>query len=294
MKSLFKVGKERTAMNQHTLHIGFEGNQVTVYSKVTEVIIAIKRDFQKMLEPEPKRTVGKLEVNQNDADYWILGGSKASFGYHSLCNVIERLRYEVVLCLVQSRPDLLWFHAGAAAYRGSAVLISGLSGYGKSTLVTTLCANDWTYLSDDIVPLDLNSGKVIPFLQTPWIRKNSGENLSPQSVQKLSKTEVNLKPETVCREAVPINAIIFPTFSLHAETKILPCSPATAALELLQNCQNFIIHRQEAVRHICDLVKRLPTFSLYFSNNDLAAEMLTITYNKIYFSENLNQMEKID
>jgi len=281
-------------MNQHTLHIGFEGNQVTVHSKVTKVLVAIKRDFQKMLEFEPKRIVGQLKVVQKNADYWILGGNEGSFKTDSLPNALEYIRYELVLCLVQSRPELLWFHAGAVAYRGGAVMISGLSGRGKSTLVTTLCANGWTYLSDDIVPLDPNSGKVIPFPQTPWVRENSGEELSPEGVQKLSKTEVNLRPEAVCRDVVPINAIVFPTYSLNAKTKIIPCSPATAALELLQNCQNFIIHRQAAVRYICELVQTLPAFSLCFSQNNLATEMISRTYEKIYFSENLNQMGKID
>ena len=46
----------------------------------------------------------------------------------------------------------MWLHAGAAAYRSGSVMILGPWGRGKSTLVTSLYANGWTYLSDDVVP----------------------------------------------------------------------------------------------------------------------------------------------
>jgi hypothetical protein len=267
-------------MNQQTLYIAFGDRQVAVHSHVPEVLAGAKRNFRHMIELEPKKVIGQLEVCWKNGEYHIIPDSEASAQNRTLSDVLPRLKYEVVMRLIQARPDLLWFHAGAAAYRGSAVVFCAPGGRGKSTLVTSLCKRGWTYLSDDVVPLDLNSGKVIPFPLTPAVRENIGQELPLDRLKELNKTEVNLKPETVCREAMPIGALIFPTYSLHSPTGLLLHSPGTAALELLQNCVNFANHRQVAVREVCERVLCLPTFGLSFSSGSLAAELIAHKYEK--------------
>ena len=267
-------------MNQQTLYIAFGGHQVAVHSHAPEVLAGARRNFRHMIELEPKKVIGQLEVCWKNGEYHILKDSKTSAQNRNLTDVLPRLKYEVVMALIQARPDLLWFHAGAAAYRGSAVVFSAPGGRGKSTLVTSLCKRGWTYLCDDVIPLDLNTGKVIPFPQTPRVRKNIGQELPVDRVHELNKIEVNLKPETVCREAMAIGALVFPTYSLHSPTGLLPCSPGTAALELLQTCVNFENHRQVAVREVCERVLCLPTFRLSFSSGSLAAEIIAHTYEK--------------
>lgn len=262
-------------MNQQTLYIGFGGCQVAACSNGLEVLAQLRHSFCHMLEPEPTRTVACLEVQWRDGRYRVAGIADAWIEHDSLANTVECLRYEVVLRLIQVHPGLMWFHAGAAAYQGSVVIMLGSWGRGKSTLVTRLCANGWTYLSDDIIPLDPNSGKVIPFPLTPMVREDLGKEVPSERLSELSKTVVNLQPETVCREAMPINALVFPVYSYHSPTTLLPCSPAPAALELLQNCLNFTCHREAAVRYVCDLVKRVPTFRLtYNSSGKLAADLI--------------------
>lgn len=275
-------------MNRQTLYIAFGSHQVAVHSYVPEVLAGTERNFRHMIELEPKKVIGQLEVCCKNGEYYIVRDSEVSVPNRNLTAVLLRLKYEVVMALIQARPDLLWFHAGAAAYRGSAVVFSAPGGRGKSTLVTSLCKRGWTYLSDDVIPLDLNSGKVIPFPQTPRVRKNIGQELPVDRVNELNKIEVNLKPETVCREAMPIGALIFPTYSFYSPTELLPCSPGTAALELLQTCVNFANHRQVAVREVCELVKFLPTFRLTFNSGSLAAGIVADAYEKqTYLSSDL-------
>lgn len=274
MSSLLEGDIKTTAMNQQTLYIAFDNHQVCVRSNIPKVLTGVERSFKAMLNLEPKQIVGQLEVWWQDGEYHLLEGSEASAKSKVLEDVLCWIKYEVVIHLIHARPDLLWLHAGAAAYQGSAVVVSGLSGRGKSTLVTSLCDRGWSYLSDDILPLDLNSGKVMPFPRTPEVRKNSGQELLPEQVQQLKQMAVELKPETVCPKAMPIKALVFPTYSLHFPTQLLPYSPATAALELLQNCVNFAKHKQTAVRHVCEVVKCLPTFSLTFNDGNFAAELI--------------------
>ena len=263
-----------TIINQETLYISFQNCQVAIHSNIAEVLAEVKQSFQSMLEPKATRIVGELQLFWANGEYHLLGGSEGRIHNGTLNDVLDRLKYEAVLKLIQARPDLLWLHAGAAAYQDRAVVFSGLSGRGKSTLVTSLYAKGWTYLSDDVLPLDLDSAKVLPFPRTPEVRENRGLELSAEQVQELNKIVVNLTPDSVCRKPMQIAALVFPTYSLRSPTEILPYSPATAALELLQNCLNFVDRKESAVGHVCQLIQQIPVFRLSFSNGDLATETI--------------------
>jgi hypothetical protein len=276
-------------MNRQTLNVGFGGSTVAVSSKAPEVLAGLARIFRQMLESESTMTVERLEVQGRDGKYNISGTTEACIEYGSLADTVERLRYEVLLRLILARSDLLWLHAGAAAYQGSSVMILGSWGRGKSTLVTTLYANGWTYLSDDVVPLDPNSGSAFPFPLTPMVREDPGEELPAESVSELRKTTVLLLPERVSRNPVPIRTVVFPVYRCGGHTELLPCSPATAALELLQNCLNFPSHREAAVRNVCDLVRKVPAFRLAYSDGRLAADLIAKAHQSCQQGESSQQ-----
>ena len=285
--------EEAVAMNRRTLHVGFGGSKVAVYSNGPEVLAALKDIFREMLESEPTRTAERrLEVQRRDGKYNLSGISEACVEYGSRADTVERLRYEVLLRLIEERSDLIWLHAGAAAYQGSSVMILGSWGRGKSTLVTSLYANGWTYLSDDVVPLDPNSNRAFPFPLTPMVREDPGQELPLERLSELRKTEVLLLPERVCRDPVPISTMVFPVYSRGCHTELLPCSPATAALELLQNCLNFPHHREAAVRYVCDLVRKVPAFRLSYSDGRLAAELIAQAHES--WQQGRNSQQHLD
>jgi hypothetical protein len=269
-------------MNQKTLYIAFNGHQVAFRSNIPEVIELIERDFSEMLEPEPTRIAGRLEVFEKGEKYHIRGNNIASEEYRSLDDILEWFSKEVIHHLIQANPDLLWLHAGAAASGGYAVLFPGSWGRGKSTVVTSLCENGWTYLSDDIVPIDLSSGKVMPFFRTPTIRKNSGQEMPLHRIGELQKVEIDLKQKRLCRGPMPIGAIVFPFYSHGSPARMEPYSPAATTLELLGSCMNFENHREEAVSQLCNLVKLLPTSRLYYSNGKDAAELVDRAHKNRY------------
>ncbi len=246
---------------------------MAIDSSAPEVLAELAPNFRDMLTTEPTYVTGRLVVRREGELYYLRGGrDEPKCG--TLNYIIDCLNYDLVLHLVKSRLDLMWFHAGAAAYDDYTIMIAGKSGQGKSTLVTGLYARGWAYLSDDILPLDPAAGNVIPFPQTPWVRQNAGREVLPGSLQELKKAKVSVSPERVCREPRPIRAVILPSYGFSSSTDLSPCSPASAAVELLQNCLNFISHREAAVRYVCSLMERIPAFRLSFNNPDLAADLI--------------------
>ena len=180
----------------------------------------------------------------------------------------------MIQLFIQARPDLLWFHAGAAASGDCAVLLPGPRGHGKSTLVTGLCARGWTYLSDDIVPIDPISSRVVPFPMTPARREFPGREMPEDWLREPNKVEVSLVPMNICWQPATIGTLVFPRYGLDAVAALSTCSPAQAARDMLQHCWNFDSHREAAVRYVCDLAARLPAFRLSFGDGNRAAELL--------------------
>ena len=261
-------------IHEKTLYVAFRDYQVAVHSSIPETLVWIKRCFCEMLAHKPANIVKHLEIFQKGEKYILRENDDSSVENGSLNNILEFLNKVVIHHLIQAHPNLLWLHAGAAVYRNYAVVFSGAWGKGKSTLVTSLCDHGWSYLSDDIVPLVLNSGKVLPFSQTPTVREGPGREIPLHRLGELRKIEVDLKQKRVGRDPVPVGAIVFPTYSRYSSTRIVRCSPATAVLELLKSCLNFEGHREEAVDHLCRLLSRLPSLRLFFSNGKHAAELI--------------------
>jgi hypothetical protein len=252
--------------------VGFDGCQVVIRSPAAEAVARLDRAFERMLVRDVTQIVGELEVRPRGAGYSLHGARETQVLDGSLSQVLHALHLEVVLRLVDARPDLLWLHAGVAAYRGSAVLIAGRSGRGKSTLVTRLCERGWTYFSDDLAPLDPKTGCVIPFPQTPMVRRGRGQEVPEDRLHEMKKWKVNL--EAVGRAPAPVAALVFPAFQPHCAARLTPRPPATAALELLANALNLRARHEEGVDYLCGLVKRLPTYDLAFDDGARAADLL--------------------
>ncbi len=267
--------------NAHkTLYVAFNGHQVAVSSNVPEVIELIEDGFSEMLEPEPARIFGRLEVFREGEKYHLSGNNLDNDEYRSLDDILKWFSQEVIHYMTLANPDLLWLHAGAAACRDNAVIFPGAWGRGKSTLVTSLCEDGWAYLSDDIVPIDMNSGRVIPFHRTPTIRKNSGQEMPSHRLLELQKIEIKLDHERICRKPVKIMAIVFPIYDHGSSARITPHSPANAALELLACCMNYEKHKEGAVRYICGLMEHIPASRLYYGNGKSAAELIGSIYRE--------------
>lgn len=262
-------------MSQQTLYITFDRHQVAVSTNISTILAELEANFQNMLAAgSPKKTAGKFWVWQVDGGYLLLENGDPLAQAKTTSLIGRRLRDEIVLRFIQARPNLLWLHAGAAARQGQAVIIAGPSGHGKSTLVTHLCAGGWFYLSDDVVPLEPNLGRAFPFPETPMVRRHSGRPISAEYLALLNKTSISLKAGAVCQQAVPVKAVILPGYSPNEETRLEPCSPGAATLELIQNTQNFVDHREAAVRYLCRLIEQMPVFRLFYSDGKQAAALI--------------------
>ncbi len=65
---------------------------------------------------------------------------------------------------------LIPFHAAAVVHQNKAVLICGQSGAGKSTLAASFLQNGYTVIADDLISIEVESGKISVFSGQDGIR----------------------------------------------------------------------------------------------------------------------------
>ncbi len=162
-------------MSLSPLYITFGQHQVVVETAILDVHTTLMRWFYAMLEPQPSFIVHTVTISQSAGKYIMQSGETVHEAISEQLWLLQAVKYEVVMGLVRARPDLLWFHAGAVAFDTGAVVFAAPGGGGKSTLVAWLCQQGWRYLSDDVLPLELATGNILAFPQTPRVRQNTGE-----------------------------------------------------------------------------------------------------------------------
>jgi hypothetical protein len=89
-------------------------------------------------------------------------GDAPSFVHESAWHAAEALRFAMVETAVKEARDAVVLHGACLERGGRCVVLVGRSGSGKTTLTLEMVQRGWTYLSDDLAPLDKNSGRVRP------------------------------------------------------------------------------------------------------------------------------------
>jgi hypothetical protein len=259
---------------QSALPIAFNNHTVVVRSEHPEVMGLLEGIFSMMRPPRSSgHTIVELIVRRQNGCYTVRGNADVILEYGSLVDAVRCVRDSALQLLIDTRPNLLWLHAAAAAFGGRAVLFPGASGGGKSTLVTELCARGWRYLSDEFTPLDPVSHAVLPFALAPAVRQDPGRDMPPEWLQG-PKTGVGLRPVSLCRGPTPVAAVVRPTYRRDAQAVLSVSSPAMTALHLLEQCRNLPRLGGRAVAAVSALVRRVPGFSVSFADGEAGADIV--------------------
>jgi hypothetical protein len=260
---------------ENSLLIAFGGSTVAVECGDPALSLGIRHRFAHMLalRGDPMAIVSCLY--HDDGSVRILRDGRSRRREAKSTTVERSVEGEIIQTFLVARPDLLWFHAGAAGLGGAGVIVAGAAGSGKSTIVTALCARGAGYLSDEIVAWDPFRHTVHAFPLAPRVRAPQDRLLAAEEVHRLARSEVAIDSELLVREPLPIAAVLFPEFAPDALESLELCSPATAAARLLANCQDFERQGELAVRSVTRLVSSVPAFVLRFRRGEIAAQRIS-------------------
>jgi hypothetical protein len=277
---LDRLRKDNRLGVSQTVYISFATHYVTVTIEEIACAAPLVSSLEPMLVKEPRGTLaGFLEVMTSDDGLFLSGSDCIDSQYFEDLGACARaLHHRVIKILLDSRPDLLWIHAGVISLAGEAVVLAAPSGHGKSTMVAEFLARGWTYLSDEIAAIDARSATAIPFPLWPQKRVCAAGYLTQEEVVGLSKVRIELHPAAIARHNLPIRAIYFLSYlPVYQPTRLVACSPGTAVIQLLRNSLSAANSRDEEIQRLCSVVGRATTFYMYYSNAQDAARQIIVS-----------------
>jgi hypothetical protein len=196
----------------------------------------------------------------------------------------EVLGLAVGRLLEASYPDARWlavFHAGAVADQHHAIVMPGVSGSGKSTLTAALVHSGLRDLSDDIVPLDGRTSRILPVPVASSVKQGSwpvltarfpdlGSLPTHRDVGRARRyLDLSADDRDFGRSGLPVKALVFPRYREFADTELAALRPGQAFERLLQ-ARCWISLDRTDLNNTLRWVLQTPGYALQYSAIDEA------------------------
>lgn len=179
---------------------------------------------------------GTYTVARDRSAGWIAtAGDSVEAVHESLWGLTDALRYGMLELCERRLESFVTLHAAAVARRGALVLLAGESGAGKTTLTLALLDAGWTYLSDDLAPVSVETAFVHPFPKPLGVKDPAafdGVRDSFPTTSLAPPAGSFLVPPTrwhVGDDPLPVAALLFPRFAAGAALEVERLSAAKAA-----------------------------------------------------------------
>ena len=172
-----------------------------------------------LMEAEHRFTLDLQE--QGDNLFSVRRESSVQTTPRPLKCALRALQKEIYTCVAEHAKDRVFIHAGVVAWKNRAVILSGFSHAGKSTLVWYLVKAGAVYYSDEYAVLDEN-GAVYPFALPISLRVAGGERRT-------------IMPDRIGSAPLSPDLIAFARYRPGAKWRPQLLGPAQAVLQLIRH-----------------------------------------------------------
>jgi hypothetical protein len=220
--------------------------------------------------PGPVPVECQVYVDEMDADLdppmlsLYIGGTRVSRTPEAW-RLVDNASWEIEQRVLGSVKDYLLFHAAVVGLpTGQTLVLPAPTGRGKSTLVAGLILRGFTYLSDELAPLDPITRRIYPY-ERPIALHRSSVDLLPGLSSRITRPPLDrngdlpfLRPEdaggVVGRPGAPL-AVIVPSADRGGEPDLQPVSAAEAVTELVANAVNLPTYGERGLRLLSEVVQ---------------------------------------
>jgi hypothetical protein len=193
---------------------------------------------------------------------------------------------DMTIELQKLRHDLYFLHSAAVAAERRALLIIAPSGFGKSTLTWGLLHEGFSYLSDELAPVDLDRMAVLPYPHAICLKTAPPSPYRlPDQTLRTSRTmhiPADCLPAKVGSESTHLEAVFF----LRVKHRLFvpsinPISRAEAAARLFANALNPLAHRGEGLDGAMQIVGKTACFELALGNLSATCALVRDAYRDV-------------
>lgn len=153
---------------------------------------------------------------------------------------------EMTIALERLCTHLYFLHAAALGYRDSAIVLVAPSGSGKSTMTWALLHHGFTYLSDELAPIDLDHLVVHPYGHALCLKNDPPAYPLPATTVRTPGTlhvPVCDLPSVAIGQSMPVRAVFFVSHTPGIQgPKIETVGVGISAARLVSNLLNSLAH----------------------------------------------------
>ena len=181
--------------------------------------------------------------------------------------LLWHLDKSLTIALQHRRPDLYFLHAAAVALAGGVSVLAAPPGTGKSTLTLGLLERGFSYLSDELAPIDIRQRLVHHYAHAVGLKSRPPAPLQlPQGTVAIgSRFHVptcRFRGAGLSEEPLPLVAVIFPERSSEPPAKCRRISSSVATVHLLANALNAGAHSNDGLDAAVTLARLVPCFQI--------------------------------
>jgi hypothetical protein len=195
------------------------------------------------------------------------GGDEAFDDADGLVFHLDKL---LTLTLQYQRPDLYFLHAAAIALDGRVVVLAAPAGTGKSTLTFALVHSGFSYLSDELAPVDIRTVTVHPYPHALCLKSPPPQpyRLPPDTLGTGHRFHVPVAalPAVAEKDQLPLAAIFFVQRAQTVPAVCRSVTAARAAARLMSNALNPLAHNGDGLDAAVAISQTVPCFELESSN----------------------------
>lgn len=204
--------------------------------------------------------------DESGAMHLLLPGGE-SVPVRDPAEALDRIDTEIVLALQRQRADLLFLHSATLVRDGRACLLAGPSGVGKSTTTWALLHHGFSYASDELSAVDVDTLTVFPYARALCLKRPPPASfaLPPSAIRSGDRwflpTEV--LPTPVVHGSCPVAAVfVLERSANESAAKLQEIGAAEAAARLYPAVLNALAHPDRGLSPVLRVVRALPCFRL--------------------------------
>ena len=199
-----------------------------------------------------------------------------------LGELVFQLEKAIIVAVQRCRPDLLFLHAAALERDRAVWLFVGASGSGKSTTAWGLLHHGFSYLSDELAPVDLDTLEVLAYPHALCLKRRPPPSYPlPAEAIDLGRTihvPARSLPSAFRLDACALRAVVFVSHDARVRDPALHrVGTAEAAARLYVSTLNALAHSGRGLDAVIRVAGRASCFVLQAGDLGRTCKLIAAT-----------------